>query len=58
MLLNDVPESKKLAYLLGFQVEQYGFAGGAHRSTARVAKVVAVVTGLLLLSLLWTAGFE
>jgi hypothetical protein len=57
MLLNDVPESKKLAYLLGFHVEQYGFAGGAHRSASRIAVKVAVVTGLLLLSFLWTSGF-
>ena len=58
MLLNDVPEGKKLAYLLGLQVERHGFAGGAHRPASRVAVAVAVVTGLLLLSFLWTGGFE
>jgi len=59
MLLNDVPEGKKLGYLLGLQVERYQPAGsGARFSGVRVAVTVAVVTGFLLLSILLTASFQ
>jgi hypothetical protein len=52
MLLNDVPEDKKLAYLLGGQVERHEF-GGSVRFLA--IRVVAIGVGFLLLSL-WLAS--
>jgi len=53
ILLNDVPEDKKLAYLLGGQVERQRF-GGSVRLLA-VSVVVTMGVGLLLLSL-WLAS--
>jgi len=50
MLLNDVPGDKKLAYLLGFQVERHTF-GKSARLWALGAGVT-MAAGLLLL-LLW-----
>ncbi len=54
MLLNDVSEEKKLAYLLGFQVERHAFGGSARLLTLRVAVTAVVV---LLLSLWLTSTF-
>jgi hypothetical protein len=50
MLLNDVPGDKKLAYLLGFQVERHTFGKSARPWTIGVGLTMAA--GLLLL-LLW-----
>jgi hypothetical protein len=58
MLLNDVPDGKKLAYLLGLQVERHGLGSSTRSSAVRVTVTAVVVTGLLLLSLLLTAGLE
>lgn len=55
MLLNNVPEKKKLACLLGLQIERHKFGGNARLFTLRVA-VTAVV--ILLLSLWLTSAFE
>ena len=55
MLLNDVPEKKKLAYLLGLQVERHEFGGSTRLLTVRVAVTVVAV---LLLSLWLTSSFE
>ena len=53
MLLNDVPEDKKLAYLLGCQVERHEFGGSVRLLAIRVGVTMGV--GLLLLSL-WLAS--
>jgi len=58
MLLNDVPEGKKLAYLLGLQVERCELGGSVRVSATTVVTTVVVVTGLLLLSILLTTGLE
>jgi hypothetical protein len=58
MLLNDVPEGKKLAYLLGLQVERHGFRKSARPAAVRATVTVVVVTGLLLLSILLTASLQ
>ena len=55
MLLNDVPEDKKLAYLLGSQVERHEF-GGSVRFLA--IRVVAIGVGFLLLSLWLASGLK
>jgi hypothetical protein len=56
MLLNDLPEDKKLAYLLGGQVERYEFGGNVRLLSIRV--VVTIGIGLLLLSLWLISGFQ
>ena len=56
LLLNDVPEDKKLAYLLGHQVERHAFGESARLWAVRVAVTIGV--GLLLLALWLTSGFE
>lgn len=55
MLLNDVPENKKLAYLLGCQVERHGFSGSARLFAVRVTVTMGI--GLLLLSLWLVSKF-
>jgi len=55
MLLNNVPEKKKLAYLLGLQVERHKLGGSARLFTLRVAVTAVVV---LLLSLWLISAFE
>ncbi|HEV8713262.1 MAG TPA: hypothetical protein VGX03_10585 [Candidatus Binatia bacterium] len=56
MLLNDVPEDKKLAYLLGRQVERHEFGGSVRLLAIRV--VVTMGVGLLLLSLWLASSFK
>ena len=53
MLLNDLPENKKLAYLLGCQVERHAFGKNARLFAFRV--MVTMGVGFLLL-LLWLAS--
>ena len=56
MLLNDVPENKKLAYLLGSQVERHAFGRSARLFARRVMFTMGV--GLLLLSLWLISNFK
>ena len=55
MLLNDVPENKKLAYLLGCQVERHAFGKSARLFAFRA--MVTMGVGLLLLSLWLISNF-
>jgi hypothetical protein len=56
MLLNDVPENKKLAYLLGGQVERHAFGKSARLFARRVMFTMGI--GLLLLSLWLVSNFK
>jgi hypothetical protein len=56
MLLNDVPENKKLAYLLGRQVERHAFGRRVRLFAVRV--MVTMGVGLLLFSLWLAVNFK
>lgn len=56
MLLNDMPENKKLAYLLGCQVERHEFGRSVRLLAIRVGVTMGV--GLLLFSLWLVSSFK